>query len=297
MPRATKTAATETATSKPAGRTRPAKQPSAASANEQTTQPLTSPAKRKRPSKPAAAATAAAVAEAPKPVVTLAVDIGGTGIKTMLLDEAGQPMTDRNRMETPNPATPDAVLDVIVQLAGGCASFDRVSVGFPGVVFDGVVATAPNLDSGFAGFDLKSGLESRLGKPVRVANDADIQGYGAIEGRGVELVLTLGTGLGSALYVDGRLVPNLELAHHPFRKGKTYEENVGKFAFEKAGRKQWEQQVHKMISVLSRIVNYRMLYIGGGNAKKLKGELPANVRVVSNTAGLLGGIALWRESC
>jgi polyphosphate glucokinase len=229
-----------------------------------------------------------------KAAKTLAVDIGGSGVKVMVLSDTGTPLTERTRQDTPQPAKPKPIVDVIVELAKTQGDYDRVSVGFPGVVMEGVVYTAPNLDPEWAGFDLAKTLENTLGKPVRVANDADVQGYGAIEGRGVELVLTLGTGLGSALFVDGRLVPNLELAHHPFRKGDTYEQQVGRIALDKVGKKKWNSRVRRMIDQLGKAINYRQLYIGGGNAKKLEGDLPPNVRTVSNEAGLLGGIALWR---
>ncbi|MEW6730112.1 MAG: ROK family protein [Acidobacteriota bacterium] len=227
-------------------------------------------------------------------VKTLAVDIGGSGIKVMVLDENGTPLTERNRHETPQPAKPQPIVDIIAELAKTQGEFDRISVGFPGVVHEGVVYTAPNLDPSWAHFDLGKTLESLLNKPVRVANDADVQGYGVIEGRGVELVLTLGTGLGSALFVDGRLVPNLELGHHPFRKGFTYEEQVGRIALDEVGKKRWNRRVRRMIKLLDKIINYRTLYLGGGNAKKIEGDLPPNVRIASNEAGLLGGIALWR---
>ena len=232
---------------------------------------------------------------APKPVRTLAIDIGGTGIKSMVLDEAGNPLTERVRTETPQPAIPSAVVDVIAEQINHHGEFDRVSVGFPGVVHNGVIATAANLDRSWVGFDLASTLEKRTGRPTRVINDADVQGYAVIEGSGVELVLTLGTGLGSALYVDGHLVPNIELAHHPFSKGRTYEECVGVKALKKNGRKRWRKDVRRMIEQLEKIINYRQLYVGGGNAKKLDGELPANVSIIDNTAGLIGGIALWRD--
>lgn len=229
------------------------------------------------------------------PTVTLAVDIGGTGTKTMLLDKSGNAISERLRDETPQPATPEAIVGVIAGQAEKHGKFDRISVGFPGVVHGGVIYTAPNLDKSWVGFDLAGALESRLGKPARVRNDADVQGFGAIKGQGVELVLTLGTGLGSALYVYGHLVPNLELAHHPFRKGKTYEECVGLAALKKHGAKRWNHDVRRMIVELRNAFNFRYLYLGGGNTKKLDGTLPPEVTIVSNTAGLLGGIALWRE--
>lgn len=227
---------------------------------------------------------------------TLTIDIGGTGIKMMVLDENAQPVTERARIETPSAATPSAVLNAVAVLVPTQGAFDRVSVGFPGVVFDGIVATAPNLGTAeWRGFNLAAALEAGLGKPVKVCNDADVQGFGAIEGKGVELVLTLGTGVGSALFVDGRLVPNLELGHHIYRGKKTYEDYLGKAALEAAGKKKWRRRVLKAIAALEPIFNYRRLYLGGGNTKILDAaSLPENVKAVDNLAGLLGGIALWR---
>ncbi len=185
-----------------------------------------------------------------EPLGTLAIDIGGSGIKAMVLDEVGNSISDRLRISTPDPATPAAVMDVIFTLAHNQGSFDRISVGFPGVVERGVTKSAHNLDDDWLGFDLKSAIERRLGKPVQVRNDADIQGYGAISGRGIELVITLGTGFGSALFHDGKLMPNLELAHHNFRKGKTYEQQLRKKALKKKGKKKWNKRVKKAISSL-----------------------------------------------
>src|SRR5215470_16658525 len=144
---------------------------------------------------------------------TLAIDIGGTGLKMIVLDERGRPITERARVETPHPATPAAVLRALRSLMRRQGPFDRVSVGFPGVVQEGVVRTAPNLHSSFQGFDLAKAIARAAGKPTRVCNDADVQGLGDIRGKGVEMAITLGTGMGSALYIDGRLVPNLELGH------------------------------------------------------------------------------------
>jgi polyphosphate glucokinase len=239
-----------------------------------------------------AAKKAPAAAAGPR---TLAIDIGGTGLKMLVLDARGRATNERARIETPQPATPTSVLRALKKLIASEPPFDRVSVGFPGVVHDGVIETAPNLAESWHGHDLASALRAATHKPVRVCNDADVQGLGDIEGKGVELVLTLGTGLGSALFVDGRLVPNLELGHHPFKHDKTYEELVGKAAFEKLGKKRWRKNVREALAQLQPIFNYRMVYLGGGNARHLKpSDLPKNARITSNVAGLLGGIALWR---
>jgi polyphosphate glucokinase len=228
-------------------------------------------------------------------VLTLAIDIGGSGLKMLTLDANGEALTERLRVATPKKATPEAVLKVLDEMIAKHGAFDRISVGFPGVVTGGVIFTAVNLDKSWVGFDLAKALQERTGRPVRVANDADVQGLGVVEGRGVELVLTLGTGMGSALFVNGRLVPNLELGHHPFRKDRTYEDLVGDAALKKIGAERWSRRVRKAIDALEETFNYRLLYLGGGNAEKLDTELPKNVKIVSNLAGLLGGIALWRD--
>ncbi|MEO8890570.1 MAG: ROK family protein [Coleofasciculaceae cyanobacterium] len=226
---------------------------------------------------------------------TLTVDIGGSGIKLMLLDEAGMALTKRSRVETPQPPLPDAVIEAIANLASTQGEFERVSVGFPGVVRGGITETAVNLAPDWVGFDLATVLSKRLAKPVRVANDADVQGLGAISGKGVELVITLGTGFGSALFLEGKLVPNLEMGHHEFRKGETYEEQLGRLTMDKVGEKKWNNRLGKAIASLEHLFNYDYLYIGGGEAKKVTLQLADNVKIVPNVSGLLGGIALWRN--
>lgn len=226
---------------------------------------------------------------------TLAIDIGGSGIKAIVLNQAGVPISERSRIETPQPATPAAVLEAISTVVEGQGNFDHVSVGFPGVVRNGVTETAANLSSDWIGFALSDALGALCGKPVRAANDADIQGFGAIRGHGVEVVITLGTGFGSALFVDGRLVPNLEIAHHLYRKGKTYEDALGKPALKEIGKQRWNRRLGGAVQSLIQLFNYDHLYIGGGNSKHVSLDLPENVHLIPNVAGLLGGVALWRD--
>jgi polyphosphate glucokinase len=227
-------------------------------------------------------------------VKTLAVDIGGSGIKVLVMDGEGQPLGERDRTKTPKPATPEAVVAVIETLASQKGDFDRVSVGFPGVVRKGIVYTAINLHEAWQEYPLAEELANRLGKPVRAANDADMQGMGAISGQGVELVITLGTGFGTALFTDGHLVPNLEFGHQRFRKGETYEEQLGRAALKRVGQKVWNSRLLKAITALEHGFNYDRLYLGGGEVSQVEVELPSNVTVVSNLLGLIGGIKLWQ---
>jgi predicted TIM-barrel fold metal-dependent hydrolase len=227
---------------------------------------------------------------------TLAVDIGGTGVKLALLDPKGRMIGKSIRVPTPMPPVAPEMLTATVEAAAApLGPFDRVSVGFPGAVRDGRVLTAPHLGTEvWAGFDLQAALAERWHKPVRVMNDADVQGFGAIQGKGVEMVLTLGTGAGTSIFENGRIVPHLELAHHPVRGNKTYDEYVGKAALDRKGSKKWNKRVERVIEILRRLVNFDHLYLGGGNAKHLAFPLPPDVTIVPNSDGLTGGIALWR---
>jgi polyphosphate glucokinase len=227
---------------------------------------------------------------------TLAIDIGGTGLKALVLGPDGHALTERARVETPHPATPKAVLAALWSLVEPLGEFDRISVGFPGVVVDGVTKTAPNLHEEWQGFELGKALADGSRRPVRVLNDAGVQGYGVIEGKGLEMVLTLGTGFGCALYYDGKYIPNLELAHHPFGHGKTYEDYVGARALKKIGKKKWNKRVARVVAQVLPIWNPRKLYLGGGNAKHVRIDLPPHVEITPNIAGLLGGIALWHDT-
>ena len=233
--------------------------------------------------------------ESKQNIRTLSVDIGGSGVKVIVLDIDGNPLIKKLRVKTPQPASKKSVISAILELAGMAGEFERVSVGFPGVVRNGITNTAVNLDSDWVGFDLATALFEFLKKPVKVVNDADMQGLAAIAGEGVELVVTLGTGFGSALFVNGKLVPNLEMGHHRFRKGDTYEEQLGRTALKKVGDEKWNKRLKKAIDSLQSLFNYDYLYIGGGEAKKIDIELPSNVKVIPNIFGLLGGIALWQD--
>jgi polyphosphate glucokinase len=229
-------------------------------------------------------------------VRTLAVDIGGSGIKAALLDEAGRMIGGPHRVATPpKPIAPEALVHAIDAATSPLGAFERVSVGFPGYVREGRVLTAPNLGTeSLTGFDLQGTLAEHWGKPVRVLNDADVQGFGAIKGDGIEMVLTLGTGAGTAIFRDGEVMPHLELAHHPVSGNKTYDEYIGNAARRKKGKKAWNKRVAKAIEILRAVVRFDHLYLGGGNAKDIAFTLPADVSVVPNTDGLTGGIGLWR---
>ena len=220
------------------------------------------------------------------PTRTLAVDIGGTGVKAVVLNEAGDPISKRVRARTPSPALPESVLRIVTRLAGRLGEYDRVSIGFPGVIDRGVVKLAPNLSKDWIDVNAAALFEARLGKRVRLANDADVQGFGVVAGKGVELVITLGTGVGSALFLDGKLVPNVEVGRR----------RLGDAGRRKIGQTRWHRRFVKFVRRLDEMFHFDRLYIGGGNAGHVDiTKLPPNTRIVSNVNGLIGGVALWRD--
>ncbi len=239
--------------------------------------------------------------------VTLSFDVGGTGVKAEALDAKGRPLDDRLRVPTPYPLPPTRLLEIFKQLADQAPRFDRVSVGFPGVVRAGIVISAPHfvrvggegtplsreLEAAWDHFDLARGAQTALGQPVRVGNDAEVQGMAVIQGRGLEVVITLGTAFGSAVFNEGRLAVHLELAHHPCHNGKTYSEYVGEAARSRIGDTRWNRRVRRTIELVRALLFFDHLYVGGGNASHVKGDLDPDVSLVDNAAGVLGGIKLW----
>lgn len=227
---------------------------------------------------------------------TLSVDIGGTGLKAAVLNARGRMISPRARVGTPQPCPPAALLRALGKLLAPLPKFHRISVGFPGVVKNGKVLTAPNLGNrSWKNFDLERDFSRRFSVPVRVINDAEMQGFGVIRGRGLELVVTLGTGIGTALFLDGKLTPHLELAHHPVHGNKTYNEYIGD-KVRKKGKKKWNRRVRDAVNILKHLINYDRIYLGGGNARHIRFKPDADMRLVSNKAGLTGGIALWKET-
>jgi len=241
---------------------------------------------------------------------TLAIDVGGSGIKATVLAADGTMLVDRVRVETTYPMPPDRLVDAVVALVAPLPEADRGSVGFPGMLRDGVVLTAPTLSTAHGpgtkqdpdmvtawhGFELANRLSAAIGVPFRAANDADVQGSAVVQGKGVEMVVTLGTGFGTALFEHGRLLPHLELAHHPVRDNLTYDEYIGDVARKTVGNKRWTRRVRRAVAQLDALVFFDHLYVGGGNAKRLTEDLGDRVTIVDNTAGLLGGIALWERT-
>jgi polyphosphate glucokinase len=227
---------------------------------------------------------------------TLAIDIGGTHIKASVLDPNGKMLAPEVMEPTPHPTTPRALLGTVARLSDHLPPFERISAGFPGYVKRNIVHTAPNLGTElWRGFNLAEALTARFGKPARILNDADVQGLGVISGKGFECVLTLGTGIGSSFFYNGRLLPHLELGQHPVRGNMTYDRYIGDAVRRSKGRPKWNQRLKKALAIVATFVNYDTLYLGGGNARRIDFKLPPQVKLASNVNGITGGIHLWNR--
>jgi polyphosphate glucokinase len=225
----------------------------------------------------------------------LCVDVGGSHIKGTILDIEGNQQMQYRKLATPANATPPAVLSTILALVKDMPGYDRVSVGFPGYVRNGIVFTAPNLQNLlWKHIEFGQQISDALGKPVRLVNDADQLGLGVVSGKGFELAVTLGTGFGTAVLIDGYLLPHLELAHHPLHKDKDYDAYIGEKAMKKAGKEKWNKRVASVLEILKTVFNYDRLYLGGGNASKLTIPLEENIHLFTNQDGIRGGARLWK---
>lgn len=224
----------------------------------------------------------------------LAIDIGGTGLKASVVNASGRLLVPRQRIATPYPCPPSVMLDAFAELVEPLPPHDRIALAFPGVVRAGHVLTAPHFDTKeWEGFPLCAATSERLGGPARMVNDAEMQGLAVIRGKGLELMLTLGTGAGTGLFRDGALMPHLELAHHPVYGKKTYNGYIGDAALKKMGRKHWNKRVARTIDILADLLHFDHLFIGGGNAHKVSIATSSWMTIVSNDAGIEGGAALW----
>jgi polyphosphate glucokinase len=227
----------------------------------------------------------------------LALDIGGSHVKATILDAQGNMLTDYKRIDTPVPATPESLLTAIKEVTKSMEGYTKISAGFPGLIKNGMVYTAPNLDNRAWQFiNFAQQLEDNLGHPAIVVNDADMQGLGVVIGKGLEMTITLGTGFGTAFFLNGKLLPHFEIAHHPIAKEQTYDEYIGEKAYDKIGKKKWNKRMQKVLAVLLTTFNYDMLYIGGGNSENLTGKLPQKVKIVTNRDGIKGGAKLWEDN-
>lgn len=224
----------------------------------------------------------------------LAIDIGGTGLKAAIVGPDGHFLSEHLRIKTPHACPPAKMVALLAAMVKPLGAFDHVTVGFPGVIKRGHVISAPNLGTKrWHGFDLEGAMQARLKKPVRLLNDADVQGLAAIRGAGLELVCTLGTGFGTAWFSDGVLMPHMDLAHLAIRKKDDFDLYIGDKTRKKIGVAHWNKRLRNLIAVLEKVFNYDHLYLGGGNATRISFALPDNASIVDNDAGMAGGAFVW----
>ena len=208
----------------------------------------------------------------------------------------GRYVAKRVRIKTPKDRTPRQIVAALVRLVAPLGKFDHVTIGFPGAVKHGKVISAPNFGTkDWKGFGLAAAMQKKLKKPVKLLNDADVQGLAVIKGKGIELVCTLGTGFGTAWFRDGELMPHMDLAHLVMRRKDDFDVVVGDATRRQIGNARWNKRIKKLIPVLRTVFNYDHLYLGGGNSSDVKFRLPRNVTIVSNDAGMEGGAFAWKR--
>ena len=224
----------------------------------------------------------------------LCIDIGGTGLKAAIVGPNGDFLGDSVRIETPARRKPADIVPLLVKLVKPLGRFDHVTIGFPGIVRRGRVMTAHSYGTGdWADYPLGMVMQKKLGKPVKLLNDADVQGLAAIRGKGLELVCTLGTGFGTAWFRDGELLPHMDLAHLTTHHRNDFDVYIGERTRKRIGRKKWNKRVRKLIDILDTVFKYDHLYFGGGNSARIDFKLPPNVTIVDNDAGMEGGAFAW----
>ena len=244
----------------------------------------------------------------PDDVKTLAIDIGGTSFKAAILDPKGEMLTEQIRIETPYPCFPDVFISTLKDLVAQLPPAHRITVGFPSLVRNGVIAGIPGslsrrvmngerdqeLIDAWLGFPILTAITDAFELPTKVENDADVQGCAVVAGSGLEFVVTFGTGVGTALFWNGQLVPHLELSPGPFNSEMTHDIALGDGELKKIGEEAWKERVHLGLAQFKAIVNWDQLYVGGGNARLLtQSDIGDHAQLVSNANGLLGGIRIW----
>lgn len=243
----------------------------------------------------------------PHHIVTLGIDCGGSGIKGSVLDDEGEMIADRVRIQTPYPMPPKRFVSVLKRIAKQMPHYDRVTVGMPGMIRNGVVVRTPHypnvagpytkkdpaLVEAWKDWDVQSALTAAFDRPTRVLNDAEVQGAAVIVRQGLEVMFTLGTGLGCAVYDNGRLAPHLELSHAPIRKDATYDTWIGIHKLRELGPRKWSERMLGVVEGLRPVFCWDHVYVGGGNARRLTISLGDDVTIVPNVAGIIGGVRAW----
>ena len=239
---------------------------------------------------------------------TLSIDCGGSFIKSCVLDQEGTMHAAPSRVETPYPLSTDRFLDTLSEIANSLPQAFRATVGIPGMIRNGVVVSTPHyineagphtrlspeLQAEWWGFDAQAAIAKKLGIPTRVFNDAEVHAAGVITGTGLEVVMTLGTGLGFSVFHGGKLSPHFELSHATVRRNTTYDTWIGDRERRRMGNTFWSRRVRLMVSELRPVFLWDRLYIGGGNSHSIQQRdlalMGDDIVIVPNSAGVAGGV-------
>ena len=243
--------------------------------------------------------------------LTLSIDCGGLYLKSCVLDSSGTMHSKPNRIPTPYPFPPATFVETITEIASGLPKAYRATIGMPGMIRNGVVISTPHyitksgprtkidLESAelWSGFDAREAISKKLNVPTLVLNDAEVHGAGIITGSGYEVVITLGTGLGFAIFYGGKLTPHFELSHATVRRATTYDTWIGEQERKRLGTIFWSRRIKVLVEELRPVFKWDRLYIGGGNARLIRPidleRMGDDVVIVPNTAGVAGGVRAW----
>ena len=243
--------------------------------------------------------------------MTLAIDCGGGGIKASVLDSHGTMIAPPLRTPTPYPLPPALLVQTAVDLAKQLPRANRVTMGMPGMIRHGVVVATPHyitrsgprskilpeLVKEWRFFDMGRALGRALELPTKVLNDAEVAGAGVVTGTGLEMIITLGTGLGNAVFDGGVLAPHIEVSQGFVRWGLTYDDYIGEHERLRLGDTHWSRRVRRIVDGLRPMYLWDRLYLGGGNSKRItaghRAKLGEDVIIVPNDAGIIGGVRAW----
>lgn len=248
----------------------------------------------------------------PENTLTLAVDCGGGGIKASILDPRGTMIAPAKRVDTPYPLPPQLLIQIIKDFLDHFQqSPDRITVGMPGMIRHGVVISTPHyvcktgprskplpeMIEQWSYCDLRRELQHETGLPALVLNDAEVAGAGVITGTGMEMIITLGTGLGNSIWDGGRLAPHMEISHMVARWGLLFDDYIGEPERLRMGDSHWSRRVRRIVGVLREAIMWDRLYLGGGNSAHITASvretLGSEVVIVPNDAGIRGGVRAW----
>ncbi|MDO5726608.1 MAG: ROK family protein [Bowdeniella nasicola] len=243
---------------------------------------------------------------------TLAIDCGGGGIKASVLGDDGVMHAQPVRTVTPYPLSPARLVTIICELADQLPPAARLTVGMPGMIRRGVVVYTPHyickagprtridpaLETAWSGFDIQTALTEALNVPALVLNDAEVHACGVVIGTGLEVVLTLGTGVGNAIFDAGVLQAHAELSAAPLKWGLTYDDYLGEHERLRLGDAHWSRRVRQVVEALEPVFHWDRLYLGGGNARRITptnaARLGRKTMIIPNAAGISGGVRAWQ---